>query len=199
MSVNIAFEYTIGDPAQCISSGIKKYWVPVIQGNLKKGSKSEYSWQHDVPTANGTPLEVTRWKQYEPNGLDFEQCVDVHKLKDMENWNDELCTLLRCSVCTIPKVQTFLLRGQHEYDHEYSLSMEMQEMESKIFFEGQGLSHIIWHMSDGKTEIHKASQVVGGELRKGDIVEFDSMPFGQLINASKEQDWIFTNVTIFLT
>ena len=196
MSVNIAFEYTIGDPAQCISSGIKKYWVPVIQGNLKKGSKSEYSWQHDVPTANGTPLEVTRWKQYEPNGLDFEQCVDVHKLKDMENWNDELCTLLRCSVCTIPKVQTFLLRGQHEYDHEYSLSMEMQEMESKIFFEGQGLSHIIWHMSDGKTEIHKASQIVRGELGRGAIVEFnDSMPFGQL-KGSKEQHWVFTNVSI---
>ena len=196
MSVNITFEYTIGDPTQCINSGINKYWVPVIQGNPKDGSKGEYSWLHDISTANRTPFEVTRWKKYEPNGMDFEQCVDVHKLKDMENWNDELCTSLRCLVCTMPTVQTFLLRGHHDFDHEYSLSMEMQEMESRIFFEGQGSSHIIWHVSDGKTEIHKASQIVRRELGIGAIVEFnDSMPFGQL-KGSKEQHWVFTNVSI---
>ena len=128
----------------------------------------------------------SKWNQYEPNGLDFEQCVDTVIYNGTEVWNDELCGSLRCSLCKMPISQKYYLRGQSEYDQEYSLSMNLQKNASKIVFEGQGRDQIFWHVSESKTEIKRSASK---------NLEFDQLPFGRLISKSNGQhDWVFTNV-----
>ena len=178
-------QYTIGDPGNCQTDAKKRYWIPIKQG--QKISGNEFLWIDDRKSKKTNLTGNSKWNQYEPNGLDFEQCVDSVIYNGTEVWNDELCGSLRCSLCKMPISQKYYLRGQGEYDQEYSLSMNLQKNASKIVFEGQGRDQIFWHISESKAEIKRSAS---------ETVEFDQSPFGRLISKSNNgpHDWVFTNV-----
>ena len=111
-------------------------------------------------------------------------------------WNDIGCSSYGlCSVCTVPVVQTFYLRGLRrkqvpkDIDTKYSLLMEMQTNKPNTVFEGQtGLSQITWYPLEKRTVLKRYDneQVISGEKK----LEMIQDPFGLL----NDFDWIFTNV-----
>ena len=155
--------------------------MPIRQGPLKD---EKYLWVDDRYKSKETVIQIQKWQEYEPNGLEFEKCVDAITDGKHDQWNDNRCNDLRCSVCNMPRVQTFYLRGNDfDDDHEYILSMDTQDHSSRIRFEGQKLSYIYWHVLHGTTEIRHFYN----ETYKR---QFKQMPFGQLKPSSSK----FTNV-----
>lgn len=45
---------------------------------------------------DGTPLNYTKWHQYEPNGKGKEKCVEMYT---DGSWNDKKCNLHRLTIC----------------------------------------------------------------------------------------------------
>ncbi|PKK28293.1 pulmonary surfactant-associated protein A [Columba livia] len=45
---------------------------------------------------DGTPLNYTKWHQYEPNGKGREKCVEMYT---DGSWNDKRCNLHRLTIC----------------------------------------------------------------------------------------------------
>ncbi|KFQ17850.1 Pulmonary surfactant-associated protein A, partial [Merops nubicus] len=45
---------------------------------------------------SGTPLNYTKWHQYEPNGQGTEKCVEMYT---DGSWNDRRCNLYRLTIC----------------------------------------------------------------------------------------------------
>ncbi|NXG80593.1 SFTPA protein, partial [Baryphthengus martii] len=45
---------------------------------------------------NGTPLNYTKWHQYEPNGKGTEKCVEMYT---DGRWNDKKCNQRRLTIC----------------------------------------------------------------------------------------------------
>ena len=107
-----------------------------------------------------------------------------------------------CSACNVKVAQTYFLRGPELYDQKYSLAAEMQKNITRVVFEGQGSSQIIWYPLKKMTKL----------VKPGDdslTTYFDQNPFGLLKNGYKLQwmgrwgtrqkvkqnyRWIFTNV-----
>ena len=196
-------KYSIGDPQQCFYVGVKRFWVPVKQGNPINGSANIYHWLDDRTATRKNVLKEFKWRKYEPNGLDIEKCVEAHVNDRIEYWNDELCTSQRCSICLMPRVQKYYLRGHHRFDHQYSLTMDLQQDAPKIVFEGVGSSQIIWN-SDyiGGIDMTYIKQR-DSKSNSGMTLEkiFSQKPFGLLKNKSIDEDpegsMIFTKVQTF--
>ena len=180
MSLNAygEFRFSIGNASNCLSKGKNQYWLPIRQGH------DIYHWIDDRFKTKGSVIEAFKWSQYEPNGLNFEKCVVATTYHGYDKWNDQVCNSLRCSICYMPRVQTFYLRGNDfEHDHEYVLSMDTQDHSLKITFEGQEFSHVYWHTLQGMTEIrHTWNETFSRE--------FAQMPFGWLKSTLSK----FTNV-----
>ena len=90
----------------------------------------------------------------------------------------------------MPLVQTYRLRGSTAFDHEYTLSLNMQEKRSKILFEGKK-STITWHTVDSKVVIH-------GQSNAKITIENYIGPFGILRSEGSRKSMerlIFTNVS----
>ena len=105
--------------------------------------------------------------------------------------NDEICQSTRCSVCKMPLVQTYRLRGSTTHDQEYILALNMQEKKSEILFEGKK-STITWHTCNATLELKDQSKTTTG---------FENYfgPFGKLKPESLEksrENLVFTNVSI---
>ena len=183
--------YIIGDPDKCKIVGLNKLWVPVRQGNLIDEDYGVYQWFDDRASSNQSIIQSPNWKQSEPNGLQIEQCVDA--FGDSKYWNDESCSSKRCSVCRMPVVQTYYLRGPRIFDQVYSLLFNMQRTNSKIVFEGEGTSVIIWYPDEGQTQIKN--------YKMNYSVTFHKNPFGilQNENSPSRKTWIFTKVCSIYT
>ena len=189
MRVDQEFQHTIGDPTVC--SGRTKFWIPVVLGAY---TDDHMNWVADSST------EVQdgdhNWARSQPNGDGIQHCVGVMEISGEYFWNDIDCSSYAlCSVCTVPVVQTFYLRGLRQkqvpkdIDIKYSLLMEMQTNGPNTVFEGQrGLSQITWYPLEKRTVLKRYDneQVISGEEK----LEMMQDPFGLLNNF----DWIFTNV-----
>ena len=179
--VNGKFRFSIGNASDCLSEGKSRYWLPVRQGQLREG---QHLWIDDRLKNKGSVIQTLKWDQSEPNGFEFEKCVVATTDGVNDNWNDQTCNSFRCSICFMPRVQTFYLRGYaFELDHEYILSMDTQYHSSRITFEGQKLSYIYWHVLQEKTEVR---HFYNDTYKR----EFSQMPFGRLKSTLSK----FTNV-----
>ncbi|NXY85537.1 SFTPA protein, partial [Alcedo cyanopectus] len=73
-----------------------------ILGTVKQYNQYAYLGIKEGETAgqfkyiNGTPLNYTKWHQYEPNGKGTEKCVEMYT---DGSWNDENCNLYLLTVC----------------------------------------------------------------------------------------------------
>ena len=189
-------EYILGDIENCFSpdSGEIRFWIPVKQGQSVKGTNGQYLWLDDRPNSNGTVVQAQTWNTGQPNGLHIQQCVDA---SEQGNWYDMECEeTKRCSVCVIPVAQIFRLRGQHNFEREYSLSFEMQKSTKRVIFEGlEQSSIVIWYPMEEKTELMDQEQNV--------TTTFYQNPFG-LLGSRKDiirndgytDQLVFTNVSL---
>ena len=83
-------------------------------------------------------------------------------------------------------------KTRYSFDHVYTLSLEMQFIQSEVVFEGQGQNQIIWYPLQRKTQIRNHDN-------PDSIVEFQKHPFGLLKHDGEEHGLIFTNVRHLLT
>ena len=136
--------------------------------------------------------------------MDIEKCVEAHVNDRIEYWNDELCTSQRCSICLMPRVQKYYLRGHHRFDHQYSLTMDLQQDDAEIVFEGNGSTRIFWNVDYLGTgtdmtyiKQHDSKSNYGVTFEK----MFSQKPFGLLKNRNTDEDpegsMIFTKVQTF--
>ena len=129
-------------------------WIPVVQGSALKredGHGGFFQWIDDRRSSNRNVLDDWgKWRRGEPNGFRLEQCV-VEDTK-REAWFDVGCESTFCSVCKIPEVQTYHLRGQNVFDDTYFLLLENQESNATVTFDGWR-SQIIWNPLEEKTTL----------------------------------------------
>ena len=193
MNPNEDIGYIIGDTENCLKGGtVKEFWMPVVQGSLVE---DQYLWLDDREGYNiTTPMTSLNWKKSEPNGLHAEPCVSALLLDGEYLWNDDRCHTPKCSICDMPVIQTFRLRGPNLFDHEYLLSLDMQKNSSSIRFEGVESSWIIWDPLEEKTKIM--------DIRYDYSTHFDKNPFGLIkpkTSISPKEfnphQWVFTNVS----
>ena len=186
LNITTYLQYNIGDPELCKVVGVRKFWLPVIQGNPIRDTIWKYHWIDDRPASNKRVIESPNWMQSEPNGLQIERCVDAFEVSDY--WNDESCLSLRCSVCRMPIVQTYYLRGPRHFDQVYSLLLNMQKKPSKIVFEGEGTSTVVWYPLKEKTILLS--------YKTNFTITFFKHPFGLLQQQGLLKNrWMFTNVS----
>ena len=163
-------DFIIGDPEICKNTNtrfVKVFWMPVVQGNMVNG---QYQQLDNRRGFNDTPMTGLKWKRSEPNGLHTEPCVTAWLLDGEYLWNDESCHPLKCSICDMPVIQTYWLRGPDLFDHKYLFSLDSQENSSNIRFEGVESSWIIWTPLKGHTQIM--------DMRYNYSTNFDHNPFG---------------------
>ena len=151
-----------------------------------------YKWVDDNDSRNRSETENQKWAESQPNGLGIDKCAVDYLNKDL--WYDTKCEYLFCSLCTVPTVQTYLLRGSKEkgLDHEYSLAIETQKDNSKINFRGESFSKIVWHPLEKRTQIFQ-------EGEESARIVLDQNPFGgftEAIRQGKSKKWKFTNVSL---
>ena len=167
------------------------FWIPIIQGGPVANKEGQFHWIDDRLGSNGSVVQLTNWLPGQPNGEWTQQCVElVGDTPSEQLWNDEYCYTKRCSICTMPVVQTYRLRGLTMYDQEYTLSLNMQENKSRILFEGKK-STIDWLPFDGKLEVR---QRFNGDL----TIEKYQGPFGLLKSeghGNTTGNLVFTNVS----
>ena len=178
----------LGDAENCFVNNEERFWIPVIQGETKA---SQYLWVHDRPGFSKKVILNQTWHVGHPTGLLFQQCVST---SDEGEWYDVECeTELKCSVCNVPVVQTYQLRGNTTFDMEYFLSFEMQQSTRVITFEGHESSRIFWYPLEAKTEIIDQKQNLSRT--------FNQNPFGLLgskdavIKFGYTDELTFTNVS----
>ncbi|XP_075011533.1 pulmonary surfactant-associated protein A-like [Calonectris borealis] len=71
--------------------GIVKQYNRYAYLGIKEGETSG-----QFKCINGTPLNYTKWHQYEPNGKGTEKCVEMYT---DGSWNDKKCNLYRLTIC----------------------------------------------------------------------------------------------------
>ena len=181
-------DYTLGDAN---AKQRQSFWLPIVLGNYT--STAGYHWVNDLPSAKGIPIKedkMPKWDNSQPNAIGFQKCLDVWQYNNESIIGDTHCERKYWSVCAIPMAQNFYLRGlglDSEIDQKYSLSLEMNWNNTKVTFEGQGASQVVWHPVLKKTEIiHKGKT----------ILDFGGKPFGSLFMGSGPtlKHLIFTNV-----
>ncbi|NXC50589.1 SFTPA protein, partial [Penelope pileata] len=69
---------------------VKQYNRYAYLGIKESETSGQFKYIH------GTPLNYTRWRQYEPNGKGTEKCVEMYT---DGNWNDKKCNLYRLTIC----------------------------------------------------------------------------------------------------
>ena len=194
MAVGKDFDHSIGDPSLCKAShawgGKQVVWIPVTLDSKSKETANQWIY-------NKKPLKKhqQKWAKSQPNGYGAQQCVAVWQVPNGTHvWYDADCLDKYCSICAIPAVQTFYLRGSvtngisNDIDQKYSLLMEMQNSIPKLVFEGQrGLSQIAWFPIKEEMVIYRYDDKEGQHS-----VRLQGNPFGFGLN--DKRDWIFTNV-----
>ena len=196
MSLNYIQEtqFVIGSSdCQTVSWYDSTFWIPIIQGGPVANKEGHFHWIDDRLGLNGSVVQLTNWLPGQPNGELSQQCVEAETTSEQNLWNDEYCHVKRCSICTMPLVQTYRLRGLTMYDQEYTLSLNIQENKSRILFEGKK-STIIWFPFDGTLEVR---QHFNGDL----AIEKFQGPFGHLKSEEHGKTrgkLVFTNVSTTL-
>ena len=156
MVVAKSADYIFGHPkVSCSDDSGLAFWIPVVQGNCI--ARDKFTWIDDRPELYGTVIDKSemKWGRSEPNGGLLEPCVKVNiRHTNGENQTrlyDTSCLANRyCSICEIPEVQTYRLRGKTLLDHEYFHNLEEQQSTLGLTFEGNS-SKIFWDPFGEKT------------------------------------------------
>ena len=168
---------------------LSTYWVPVVQGKPIDGQKGRYFWLDDRPGSNKSVMEGQKWRPGQPNGLHLQQCLGQRLINDEFLWADYPCTRQDvCTVCSVPAVQKYQLRGLGLFDHAYTLSWTMQQDKEIIVFEGESSSQLIWYPLKRRTELKNEQSNIAKAFEKDPFGLLSSQDGGKLLQ------WIFTNV-----
>ena len=147
MAVNEDLDYEVGNPSLCEAppawGGKQVVWLPVVMDS--KGGANQ--WRMDSFISK-IPLkkDQQKWAISQPNGNGIQQCASSWQTHNGSHiWYDVDCLDQYCSICAIPALQTYYLRGSgmkginfpSDMDRKYSLLMEMQRNKHKVVFEGQ--------------------------------------------------------------
>ena len=212
MAVNEDLDQEVGNPSLCEAppawGGKQVVWLPVVLDSIEGGANQ---WRTDSSTTSKTPLrkDEQKWAISQPNGLGIQQCVSLWQTHNGSRvWYDVDCHDQYCSICAIPALQTYYLRGSgmggikfpSDIDRKYSLLMEMQRNTHKLVFEGQhGLSQISWFPIKKETLIKRYDnqEILPGQYA---TLQLEGNPFGFNLDNTRniDRDWIFTNVVVFL-
>ena len=137
----------------------------------------------------------------QPNGKDFQKCVESRAISRGPGShflsNDIACSRTLCSICQMPQTQTYYLRGNipKEFEHKFSLSMNLQSSNTVIIFEGQqGIAQLVWD------PLMKRTDLVNHHLNV--TISYNQHPFGLLEPKNRNEfanvsRLMFTNVNIF--
>ncbi|XP_076049413.1 uncharacterized protein LOC143030094 [Oratosquilla oratoria] len=104
----------------------KRFWVPII--DMKEEGVFVYHYNNELDT-------VGYWKDGEPNGLAFENCVDI----EPPGLGDIDCdTNRKCTVCPLKELVIFSFRGTCEKELRNINFVAYQEGMSHLIFKGYG-------------------------------------------------------------
>ena len=184
--------HTLGQPSTCYKYAGERLivWTPVVLESYSP--KEGYKWLDDRTSSRGKDIEALHWANSQPNGLGSEKCMAMVEQFGKPAWVDATCQVPRCSICSIPYVQTYYLRGlSQKYGHEYYLSMIMNRNATKVVFEGDGSSQIIWYPLEKKSVVKSFNN----DQTIKDIT-IEGNPFGILQAGKPNQILVFTNVSI---
>ena len=184
--------YIIGDPLIC-NKFLNTHlftWVPAILERFTP--EGNYHWVDDRPSKKRETVEAPSWAKSQPNGQGNDKCIGKVHDSGKSTWMDVTCITPRCFFCSMPIVQTYYLRGldtKFSFNHVHHLSIFMQNNASKIIFEGQGFSRVIWYPLLKKTEIQELQDDKPYKVFRQD-------PFGSLQFGKPSEMTIFTNVSL---
>ena len=185
-------QYTLGDKTDCYMD--PTYWIPVL---LESYSEGTYQWTNDA-NFELEEIERIKWFKSQPNTYGIQKCVGVTDVSGTYYANDVGCLQPRCSVCEIPYVHSFYLRGPGQkgvikgIDREYSLMFELQTNSSHFVLEGQtGLSQITWDPSKKSSIVrtYDNKDIFNGD--KTISINYRNDPLGRF----SKLKWTFTSVS----
>ena len=192
-------QFSVGDTTGCN----RKYWQPIKLDNY---SNDQYFWSGDTHEDVENYINNLNWMNSMPNAYGTEECLDVTELSGNYYANDVECEVTRCSICSVPAVNSFYLRGpglegidrwhrlglRNFLDHKYSLSLELQENSSHLVFEGEnGLSKITWYPLEKTALIKRYDNKVILDKQKIMKINYHTDPFGYF----RSLEWVFTGVS----
>ena len=93
---------------------------------------------------NGNDLSFCRWAENEPNGKQYEKCINTY---GDANFNDINCNSETCFVCELSRKHVFSLRGAIplDLDRHYLLEMTGKETEIQGFKETECVFDQTWY------------------------------------------------------
>ena len=201
------FHHSFGDSSYCKTHATDlKYWIPVTLKNYFDGV---YKWSSDTYFDNDSGVDKLSWARSQPNALGIDKCVGLIEISGKYFANDDDCKRLACSLCKMPGITLFYLRGEgpknllfSRYKHVnepmlldkvYFLFLESQTDDSNLVFEGKtGLSKITWIPSKKIASIKRYDSkpiLVGGQSTVN-ISYLISDPLGH----QPDLGWTFTRV-----
>ena len=193
MAMDIPFKYQQLDTMIEIGSENcpKTFWVPIVQGDL--APNGSYHWIDDRRESHKRPAIVPKinWRDSQPNGMQHQQCV-AQNLNPPKNglYYDFECHMQKfCSVCILPEIQFFYLRGLSELDEttdwKYSLIWGIQSNGSDVIMDGSKQGYIHWYPDSSTAAIFDDQDRL--------IINSRQNPFGlQIWNGTK---YTFTQVS----
>ena len=207
LDVGQKFHQTFGDSTYCETHATDlKYWIPV---KLKNYSDGVYKWSSDTYLDNNIGINELRWARSQPNAFGIDKCVGMIEISGKYFANDDDCERLACSLCKIPVISLFYLRGEGPenllfsrynqvneptlLDRVYFLFFESQTDDSKLVFEGKtGLSKISWIPSQKVASIKRydSKPILQGGKSTLNISYLMTDPFGK----HRGLRWTFTRV-----
>ena len=97
-----------------------------------------------VVNLNGDIISFTRWDKNEPNGKDYEKCINIY---ESAKYNDVNCGGKSCLVCKMSPKHVFSLRGiiPVSIDRYYFVSMTGKEIEIRGFKETECIWNQTWY------------------------------------------------------
>ena len=112
------FHHTIGESTYCDARATDlKYWIPIT---LKNYSGGEYHWSSHADLDKKFEIKELNWATSQPNAYGIDKCVGMIDIAGKYFANDDDCERLACSLCKIPDISLFYLRGEGPEDLLFS-------------------------------------------------------------------------------
>ena len=131
---------TLADDAGDNVSTCSNVWMPIIQGGSAGGGKN-HLWVEDIGNQVRDP-KFLPWHRSQPNGLQNQKCVVLHK----SYYWDYDCDTTHCSLCEFKGSVDFTLHGLNDkfpIDTHY-MFVPKQQLPGGLKFVGHTKSEIYW-------------------------------------------------------
>ena len=161
------------------------------------GLKKNYNNQ--VVDLNGHAISFSRWAKNEPNGKQYEKCINTY---EHANYNDVNCLEEACFVCKMSRKNVFSLRGTIPtgLDRHYFVEMTGKETEIQGFKETECIWNQTWHFGNQlKLDVSSHIPPVGAHIWNNghklkftqcNKMEFTCHAYGHCISLDKRCDGI---------